>query len=397
MQRLLSDFEFADIVQWERQVLNDLGLENIEQLTQIQLSEKITQSPYLDFTSSPPNHFQHSYRYCTTNSGENWQGSRYWLIMERFEGLTPSEINQLSLASLTGGADGIIMATDGVMNWEQLLAGVSLSDCHLGVDGALQDILDLVEFLDSLGKNHQGFFIINDLPEHLENENPGLLDLLNRNSGFRMLILQELVTEPGTIDELALLLSQGIFTINTLLEADILMPTILENIQLNLPLGDSYLWEICRLRCLRILFHQVVQQYGTTDYLPGSLTIQATTTDFQSPPAEKKSPKESFSTFGQNQQLLRNTVQTMAAVLGGCNIITVVPHKNGFCSNDQWSRRIARNVCHILKDESNLHKMADPVAGSYYLENLTDKMLREVWARLQQIEGSGGYLKRRES
>jgi methylmalonyl-CoA mutase len=231
----------------------------------------------------------------------------------------------------------------------------------------------------------------------LENKNRGLLDLLNRNSGFRMLILQELVTEPGTIDELALLLSQGIFTINTLLEADIPMPTILENIQLNLPLGDSYLWEICRLRCLRILFHQVVQQYGTTDYLPGSLTIQATTTDFQSPPAEKKSPKESFSTFGQNQQLLRNTVQTMAAVLGGCNIITVVPHKNGFGSNDQWSRRIARNVGHILKDESNLHKMADPVAGSYYLENLTDKMLREVWARLQQIEGSGGYLKRRES
>ena len=195
------------------------------------------------------------------------------------------------------------------------------------------------------------------------------------------------------------------------------MPAILENIQLNIPLGDSYLWEIWRLRCLRILFHQVVQQYGTTDYLQGSLTIQATTTGFQSPPAsastehiqrsqkafgdgsgkQKKSTKESFSTFGQNQQLLRNTVQTMAAVLGGCNIITVVPHKNGFGSNDQWSRRIARNVCHILKDESNLHKMADPVAGSYYLENLTDKMLREVWARLQQIEGTGGYLKRRES
>ena len=55
MQHLLSDFEFADIVQWEQQVLTDLGLENIEQLTQIQLSENITQSPYSDFTSKPPN------------------------------------------------------------------------------------------------------------------------------------------------------------------------------------------------------------------------------------------------------------------------------------------------------------------------------------------------------
>lgn len=385
MQHLLSDFEFADIDKWERQVLKDLGLESIEQLTQIQLADGIIQSPYSDITSNPGNHFQHSYRYCITHSGENWQGARYWLNMERFEGFGPAKLNQLSLAALTGGADGIILEANGVKHWEQLLEGISLSDCYLGVEGTLPYIQKLVEFLVSLKSNHQGFFIINGLLRHLENVTPDLLELLNGNHGFRTLILQELTAEPGTLDEIALLLSQGIFTINTLLESDIPMSTILRNIQINLFPGDSYLWEICRLKCLRILFHQVVQQYGTTNYLPGSLTIQATTNGFQ---GQKKN---------QNQQLLCNTTQTMAAVLGGCNIVTIVPHQDGFSSDDQWSRRIARNISHILKEECNLHKMADPVAGSYYLEDLTDNMLKEVWSRLRQMESSGGYLRHRGS
>ncbi len=385
MQHFLNDFGSADIAKWERQVLKDLGLESIEQLTQVPLATGITQPPYADITSNPENHFLHSYRYCTTNSDEHGQGARYWLNMERFEGFGAAKLNQLSLAALTGGADGIILVVDGVKHWKQLLDGIALSDCYLGIEGNLQDILKLVDFLGPLKSDHQGFFIINGMLEHLVNETPGVLGLLKGNYGFRSLILQEPVTEPGTLDELALLLSQGIFIINTSLESDIPLLNILKNMQINLPLGDSYLWEICRLRCLRILFHQVAQQYGATDYLPGSLTIQATTNGFQ---GKQKN---------QNQQLLRNTTQTMAAVFGGCNIVTVVPHQNGFGSDDQWSRRIARNISHILIKECHLHKMADPVAGSYYLEDLTDKMLREVWSRLRQLESSGGYLNHRES
>jgi len=349
MQHLLSEFEHADIAKWERQVLKDLGLESIEQLTQIQLSDEIIQSPYTDFTSDPRNQLQHSYRHCTTNVGERWQGAGYWLNMERLEGFGTTKLNQLSLSALAGGADGIILAVDGVKDWEQLLEGISLSHCYLGVEAVLEDILKLVEFLDSIRSNQQGFFVINGQLDHLTNENQDLLDLLNWNCNCRTLTLREPVIQPGTINELVLLLSQGIFTISTLLEANIPMSTILENIQINLLLSDAYLWEICRLRCLRILFHQVAQQYGATDYLPGSLTIQATTNGCQSPvgsasvdakelyPMESAEelvpPSEATATRGQRspktgggsgkpngyQQLLRNTTQTMAAILGGCH------------------------------------------------------------------------------
>ena len=124
MQHLLSEFEHADIAKWERQVLKDLGLESIEQLTQIQLSDEIIQSPYTDFTSDPRNQLQHSYRHCTTNVGERWQGAGYWLNMERLEGFGTTKLNQLSLSALAGGADGIILAVDGVKDWEQLLLPV---------------------------------------------------------------------------------------------------------------------------------------------------------------------------------------------------------------------------------------------------------------------------------
>ncbi len=400
MQQLLNDFEFADLSQWQHQVLEDLGLKNIEQLIQIPLSNRIIQSSYSDISSNSQNQILRSYQYCTTNTGDNWQGARYWLTMDRFEGLPPSVINQQLLVALAGGADGIVITSGGLNHWEQLLAGVSLSDCYLGVEGTLQDILGLLEYLEPVRETQLGFFVIADLNEQLEQRNSDLIRLLNRDTGFRSLVLQVTKTKPGTLDELALLLCQGIYAINTLMEANIPLLTILKNIQFSLRIGDSYLWEICRLRCLRILFHQVVQQYGVLDYLPGSLVIQATTSDFQTPDINGSEPLSASQTTDKNtgnHQLLRNTTQTMAAVLGGCNIVSIVPHQHGFSSDDPWPRRIARNISHILREECHFHKMADPVAGSYYLEELTTKMLKDVWSRLQQLESSGGYLKHKPS
>jgi len=396
MQKLLNDFEFADIIKWEKQVLKDLGLENTKQFTQVRLFDEITKSPYSDYTSSVELSLQPSYRNCTYNDGESWQGARHWLNMERIEGSDQSQLNQLALSSLKGGADGVILAPGEKTDWERLLAGISLPDCNLGIEGSLSEVIAVNTLLNSSDSPKRGFFFIKNLHECLRNQIQKVTELLAEGTGFRTLVINESIKQTGSLLELTLLLSQGIFIINTLIEAGIPIATIRKNIQINLEIGQNYLWEVCRLRCLRILFDQVFQQYDPGEGQANSFTIHVHTSNIPAGPELTSYP--SSEPLGEsNQCLLSNTSQAMSAILGGCNILTILPYQQGFQGEVSSSRRIARNINHILRAECKLHLVADPVAGSYYLEELTHKIMRKVWGALQLLEGKGGYLSHRDS
>jgi methylmalonyl-CoA mutase len=81
----------------------------------------------------------------------------------------------------------------------------------------------------------------------------------------------------------------------------------------------------------------------------------------------------------------------MSAVLGGANSISVAPFDECYQSPDAASRRLARNTQILLKQEALLARVADPGAGSYSLEAITDFLAREGWALMQKIEAAGGY------
>ncbi len=83
----------------------------------------------------------------------------------------------------------------------------------------------------------------------------------------------------------------------------------------------------------------------------------------------------------------------MSAVLGGADSITVAPFDECYKTPDEASRRLARNTQIILKREALLSRVADPGAGSYCLEVITDFIAREGWKAMQKIEAAGGYRK----
>jgi methylmalonyl-CoA mutase len=82
----------------------------------------------------------------------------------------------------------------------------------------------------------------------------------------------------------------------------------------------------------------------------------------------------------------------MSAVLGGADSVTVEPFDVIFRNPGDFSERIARNQQLLLMEESHLDKVADPGAGSYYLEELTSLIAREAWKMFLEIEGEGGFL-----
>jgi methylmalonyl-CoA mutase len=307
--------------------------------------------------------------------------------MEQISSSDPMECNQLALEALSGGTDGIMLDIGGISDLGNLFADISLPDCQLGITATPAELNNLENFLCSSNSEINGFLIIDKLLSRLDTEPNEILKLLNKFVNCRKLVLMETPVKAGSLSEIAQLLSLGVYILNTLLDKEVPLRLILQNIQFNLSVGDVYLWEICRIRCLRFLFNSIVTQYDT-QFASKKIFIHATTSD----PSPFDSSEQSNNGDIENLKLISNTTQAMAAILGGCDILTVDPGKPP-AQDDIKHRRIARNVSHILKEESFLNLVADPVAGSYYLEELTSNMMKKVWRDFQAIEHAGGYLK----
>lgn len=91
--------------------------------------------------------------------------------------------------------------------------------------------------------------------------------------------------------------------------------------------------------------------------------------------------------------LLRTTVAAFSAGVGGADSVTVLPFTMALGLPDGFARRLARNTQAMLIEESNLHQVADPSAGSGAIEARTDDLVEAAWARLQEIEAEGGIWK----
>ena len=77
--------------------------------------------------------------------------------------------------------------------------------------------------------------------------------------------------------------------------------------------------------------------------------------------------------------MISGTVAALAAVAGGCDSLTVVPEDE----NNATMARIARNVCNILREESHLTKVADPMAGAYAIEIIVNELAIAAWKDFQ--------------
>ena len=145
------------------------------------------------------------------------------------------------------------------------------------------------------------------------------------------------------------------------------------------PVDTSYFIAIAKLRALRLLIPQVLAPFGV-DVEPTAPFIQAVTS------------RRSETRYGPYVNVLRGTTEAASAIIGGCDILAVRPFSASFTAPSGFAQRLARNTQHILRAESHLDQVADPAAGSYYIEAMTDQLARGAWSFFQSIEANGGLL-----
>src|SRR5690554_145200 len=142
--------------------------------------------------------------------------------------------------------------------------------------------------------------------------------------------------------------------------------------------GSDYFMEIAKLKVFRIALSQLAELYGV-NLQPEEINLFSVSSQWS------KSTEEA------HNNLLRNTTEAMSAIIGGCNVLFVEAHDKYSQDSGDFSKRMARNISNILKEEAYFDKVIDPAAGSYYIENLTDRLYTKAIDLLTSLEAYGGW------
>lgn len=145
-----------------------------------------------------------------------------------------------------------------------------------------------------------------------------------------------------------------------------------QHMQFSLSISTSYFVEIAKIRALKVLWLNVLKEYGVS-----VLSVPEIVVHFAHE-SQDENP---------NMNMIRAATQAMSAVIGGADRLYVLPANHALHQTaTPFTRRVARNVQHLLKMESHFDKVVDPGAGSYYIEQLTQKIATKAWATFQELE-----------
>ncbi len=182
------------------------------------------------------------------------------------------------------------------------------------------------------------------------------------------------------VQELGFSLAEGAEYLTQITERGVSIDKVAPNIKFNFGVGPNYFMEMAKIRAARYLWANIVKAYGVSDTTLTRMNIHAVTTDWNK------------TLYDPHVNMLRTTTESMSAIIAGIDSLTVRPYNSIFSEADEFSERIARNQQLLLKEESHLDKVVDPSAGSYYIENITDALIREAWTLFLEVESMGGFM-----
>jgi methylmalonyl-CoA mutase len=182
------------------------------------------------------------------------------------------------------------------------------------------------------------------------------------------------------VQELGLALSMGNQYLSELTNRNVSIGDATAALKFNFGVGSNYFMEIAKLRAARMLWASIVEQYKPSGTEAQKMHIHSETSEWNK------------TIFDPYVNMLRTQTEAMSATLGGTQSLTVQPFDFLYKESNNFSERIARNQQLLLKEESHFDKIADPAAGSYYIEQLTDSIAEEAWKLFVEIEEKGGYL-----
>lgn len=188
----------------------------------------------------------------------------------------------------------------------------------------------------------------------------------------------------GDVHEVAWLIATATEYARHLIDAGLSPDAAFDAISFRVTASCDQFATIARLRALRTLWNKVGEVLGVSDEHRGARQHAVTSW-------REMTRDDAY------VNILRGTICTFAASVGGAEAITVLPFDTVHGLPTPMSRRIARNTQVVLAEESNIGRVNDPAGGSWMVEALTEQIEQAAWKKFQEVEAAGGMVKALEA
>ncbi|BBM82680.1 methylmalonyl-CoA mutase small subunit [Candidatus Uabimicrobium amorphum] len=178
------------------------------------------------------------------------------------------------------------------------------------------------------------------------------------------------------VQELAFTFTAAIEYCDKLTDLGLSYETIVSNMQFSFGISGNYFLEIAKLRAAKLLWANIASQLNMSQCFP--ILLHGKTSIYN------KSLQDS------HNNIIRATIEAMAAISGGCHGLTIYPYD--YPTSSKQGLRIAKNIHHILKEEAFFDQCLNAASGAYYIEQLTQQLANSAWKLIQQVEEKGGFL-----
>ena len=320
--------------------------------------------PYYEKEDIKNLHFQNSFN--LPPSIDSFLGNRTWFNQPHVAVNNEVTANKVALEHLSNGADGIFfdVSQQRAHDLQKLFASIQWEYCVLSFKVKDNTFVEnLSEYLKTSSinstKNHGVIF---------HHSLPGQKTLAHSVLPSTLKSLGHYVNASTAVNEIHDALVFGV----SVLDAADTPGAIVNQIAFSLNCDTHFLNQISKIKALRMLWYQVSQVYGIHSFKPEDLHIHI------------RSEAWINNGFQPHGNMLKATTAAMSGVIGGCNALTVFAEEE----NNTTMNRIARNVSSILREESHLDKVSDPLAGSYVVQVMADAIAQEAWKKFQKTMNS---------
>ncbi|WP_339146716.1 MULTISPECIES: methylmalonyl-CoA mutase [unclassified Sutcliffiella] len=181
--------------------------------------------------------------------------------------------------------------------------------------------------------------------------------------------------------ELAYTLADGIEYVRTGLEAGIDIDKFAPRLSFFWAIGMNFFMEVAKMRAARFIWAKMMKEF-----LPQNPKSMALRTHSQTS-GWSLTEQDPFN------NVTRTCIEALAAANGHTQSLHTNALDEAIALPTDFSARIARNTQLYLQEETEITKVIDPWAGSYYVETLTKELIDKAWAHIEEIEELGGMAK----
>jgi len=181
--------------------------------------------------------------------------------------------------------------------------------------------------------------------------------------------------------ELGYTLADGLEYIRTGISAGLHVDDFAPRLSFFWAMGKNYFMEVAKMRAGRLLWAKIINQFNPQKTKSMALRTHSQTSGW------------SLTEQDPYNNIVRTCVEAMAAALGHTQSLHTNALDEAIALPTDFSARIARNTQLYLQDETKICKVVDPWGGSYYVEALTQELVRSAWAHIQEVEELSGMAK----